>query len=244
MKRFLVTIAFLAFASGSAHGEGAVALTWDSCTGPVDRTVAPGTVVSVYASVLGHSTPHKAYQVWLRLRPAAGSMRDAWRFDAAGCQGPSFLSIDHLVVAAFAKTCPSFQGTFQSLQIKDYSYDAKTGACQAVLADSYPAGNTAQTNPAQRYFLARFLFDMTFGVDGPTDPGVSCGGLEVPVCIQLTKSSYIVLDAADPSSVEERTWQVAQEFVTANDPTNTSNCPGIIAARPATWGAIKSQYRM
>jgi len=137
-------------------------------------------------------------------------------------------------VAAQAKTCPSFQGTLASIQIKDYSYDPATGRARAVLANPYPAGNQTQINPAQRYFLAGFLFDHLFSVNGPTTPGADCGGLEVPVCAHLTRYSWLTLDG------QEIPWVAGQEYVTSNDP-NTISCFGTPAVR-TTWGLIKHQY--
>ena len=246
VTRFLgTTLLLLAAGASSAFAEGAVSLTWDACTGPVNKSILPGTQASAFASVTNHNTPHKAYEIWMLLGAgAAGPMRDAWRFDAAGCEGSSFITIDHLAPASVVKTCPSFQGALQSLQIKDYSFDATTGKCQAVCANSYPAGQTSTINPASRYFLARFLFDFSFGVNGPSDPGATCGGLEVPVCIHLTKYNYIVYDAANPGTVEQRTWLVQQEFITSNDPSNSTGCPGATPTRPTTWGSVKSQYHM
>src|SRR5688500_1676494 len=146
--------------------------------------------------------------------PAPSATRGA--FDAPGCQRSSFISIDHLVPSVIAKACPPFQGTLASLQIKDYSFDPLTGRARGVLANTYPAGNFTQVNPAQRYFLARFLFDHTFSVNGATTPGADCGGLEVAVCAHLTRASWL-----SPGGVETP-WAFGQEYVTANDPVNST----------------------
>ena len=238
VARLLLSALLLAASATTTFAQGAVSLSWDTCTGPVNKTIAPGTQAGLHASVLGHNQPHQAYQVFIRLG-SRSAMHDAWRFDAAGCQGSSFISIDHLVPSAIAKTCPAFQGALASIQIKDYSYDAGTGRARGVLANTYPAGNNTQVNPVQRYFLAHFRFDHLSSVGGPGDPGNSCGGLEVPVCFYFTKASWLT-----PGGVEVP-WAYGQEYVTANDPANSVGCPNTIPVPAATktWGAIKAQYK-
>ena len=242
--RLLLTALLLGAMATTASAQGAINLSWDSCTGPVHRMILPGTQASLYASVLGHNQPHQAYQVFVSLRSGtSGAVRDAWRFDAAGCQGSSFISIDHIVPSAISKVCPTFQGALASIQIKDYSFDPVTGLARAVLANTYPAGNNTQINPAQRYFLARFGFDHTFSVTGPGDPGNTCGDLEVGMCAHLTRASWL-----SPGGVETP-WAFGQEYVSANDPSNLIACPCAVtpgcptATALTTWGAIKAQYK-
>ena len=167
-------------------------------------------------------------------------MRDAWRFDPAGCD-VGFFTLNHTAPAAVSKTCPSFQGNLQSLQIKDYSYDGTTGKVKITLANAYPnggAGNPAATNAAQRYFLANYNFDLTFAVVGPGAPdGSTCGGVEVPVCFALTQATWLDLTGA------EIPWNIASGYITTNDPNNLQHCPGTVPAAPRTWGSVKSQYR-
>jgi hypothetical protein len=239
VTRFLLSALLLGAMATTASAQGAVSLSWDTCAPiVVNKAIAPGTTASLYASVLGHDQPHQAYQVFVFLGSGnAGAIRDAWRFDAAGCQGSSFITIDHLAPAAVVKTCPTFQGPLASIQIKDYSFDAVTGKARAVLANTYPAGNFTQINPAVRYFLARFLFDHTFSVNGATTPGADCGGLEVAVCAHLNKTSWL-----SPAGVETQ-WAFGQEYVTANDAQNTSGCPGATPTVDKTWGSLKAQYK-
>jgi hypothetical protein len=176
--------------------------------------------------------------VWLLLGAGAnGPMRDAWRFDPSGCEGSSFITIDHLAPAAVVKTCPSFMQSAAGVQIKDYSYDALTGKCQAVLANGYGGGVTT-VNAAQRYFLARFLFDFSFAVNGAGDPPNTCGGLDVPVCAHITRATWISL-----SDTAEHQFVIGQEFVTSNDAANSTGCPGATPTKSTTWGSLKNTYR-
>lgn len=238
VTRFLVSLIMLGAVATTASAQGVASLNWNSCTGPLNRTITPDALNSLYASVIGQSIPHSGYQVFVVLGSgSAGPLRDAWRFDAAGCQGSSFIQIDHLAPAAVVKACPSLQGIAQSLQIKDYSVDAVTGKARAVLANAYPSG-IATSNPAQRYFLARFLFDHSFSVAGATTPGADCGGVEVPVCAHFTSTAWIEL-----ATGVEFEWAKNSEFVTANDPNNDTRCPGATPAANTSWGAIKAQYK-
>lgn len=243
VTNFLVSLVMLGAVATTASAQGGVAsLNWNSCVGPLNRSITPDALNSLYASVSGHSAPHKAYQVFVAFGSgSAGPLRDAWRFDAPGCQGSSFLAIDHLAPAAVVKSCPSFQGPLQSLQIKDYSVDPISGKARGVLANSYPTGSssmtTPTTNPAVRYFLARFLFDHSFSVNGATTPGADCGGLEVGVCAHFTSSAWLDLDGA------EFEWAKNSEWVTANDANNDTRCPGATPAQATSWGSIKAQYK-
>jgi hypothetical protein len=239
VTRFLLSALFLGAMATTAFAQGAVSLNWDTCTGPINKAVAPGSAGNAMnASVLGHSMPHQAYQVYVALGSGnAGNLRDAWRFDAAGCQGSSLITINHLAPGTLSKACPSFQGALASIQIKDYSYDGVAGKARAVLANTYPAGNNTQINPAQRYFLAQFVFDHSFSVNGPSDPGQTCGGVEVPVCAHLTRTSWLSLSGV------ETPWAYGQEYVTANDPNNATGCPGATPAENKTWGQVKAQYK-
>ena len=239
VTRFLLSALFLGAMATTASAQGAVSLNWDSCTGPINKQILPGSgVANLYASVLGHDQPHQAYQVWIRLGSgSAGPLRDAWRFDAAGCQGSSFLTINHLAPAAVVKVCPTFQGPLTSFQLKEYQWDALTGKATTYLADTYPAGNNTQIVPTVRYFLVNWAFDHTFSVDGATTPGADCGGLETPVCGHIFRASWLTPAGA------EFPWAISQEYVTSRDPNNDSRCPGATPAENKTWGSLKAQYK-
>jgi hypothetical protein len=230
VTRFLASLLFLGFASTSAFAQGVVSVSWDNCAGPINKQIVIGPNV-LNESVIGHSAPHQAYQVILALG-SPGGLRDAWRFDPVGCQTSSGITINHLT-----KACPSFQGAFASVQVKDYSYDALSGKARLSLFNAYPPANNSEVNPLVRYGLGAITFDHSFSVVGPGSPGATCGGLEAPVCIHITSAAWL-----DPAGAEHP-WAVGQEFVTANDVLNSSNCPGATPATPKTWGSLKNQYR-
>ena len=236
VTRFLASLLVLGASATMAFAEGAVQINWDTCIGPINKAVTPGSIAQSNVSVLGHTALSSGYEIDI-LVGQPGGIRDAWRFDAAGCQGTALLTMDHTPPAAISKACPAFQGTLQSLQIKDYSYDAVTGKARGVIANAYPSGQLS-VNPAQRYFLAGWKFDETFGVTGPSDPGNTCGGLEFGTCIHITKASYISVGDG-----VEHNWIIGGEFITANDAANSSNCPAATTASSTTWGALKNTYR-
>ena len=239
VTRFLLSALFLGAMATTASAQGTASISWDSCNpGVNNKQVLPGAQVaqtSLYASVIGHSAAHNGYEVQVEFS-SPGGIRDAWRFDTDGCQGSAFITIDHIAPAAVVKTCPSFSGTASVLQIKRYTYDTVTGKATGLVANAYPGG-APTVNPATRYFMARFGFDHSFSVNGATTPGADCGGLEVPVCGYLTVAKY------NAPAGGEITWAKGQEWVTANDPNNSTGCPGIVPAKATTWGSVKAQYK-
>jgi len=134
------------------------------------------------------------------------------------------------------KTCPGFQGG-EGLQIKKWNYDPLTGKVLSIFANAYAQTPALTPNPATRYFLAEWNFDQTFGAVGPSDPGATCGGLEVPVCFAVSWATWLDMQG------NEIPWTVGQSYVTSNDAANSSHCPGSVPVQPKTWGSLKSQYR-
>ncbi|MEP7028273.1 MAG: hypothetical protein ABI960_06735 [Candidatus Eisenbacteria bacterium] len=237
VTRFLASILLLGATASTSFAQGSVSINWTSCTGPIDIANPGGAKVTALLSVLGMSTPNKAYQ-WVVTAGSPGGLKDAWRFDAAGCQGSSQILVTHNI----AKVCAPLMGTAgPSLQITDWSYDSGTGKAKATLANSYPNGAvySTGTTPAAttRYLLGGIVFDETYSVAGPGDPPNTCGGIEAPVCFHITSASWLDLNST------ESNWTVANEWITSNDPNNNSRCPGATPAAAKTWGQVKSQYR-
>jgi hypothetical protein len=243
VTRFFVSLLLLSVAASSAFAEGVVNLSWDTCVGPINKAVVPGSINFAFASLSNMTTQSSGYEVDLAIGTPGSPLADAWRFDPAGCEGSALIAMDQNPTAAVSKVCPSLQGALAALQIKDYSYDSITGKARLVFANAYPAGMTAP-NPAVRYHLLNVKFDMTFGVNGPADPAVACGGLENPVCIALIKGIYIQYSAVpgDPANGTEHSWTFQQDHIRSNDTANVTRCPGAVPARPATWGQIKNTY--
>ena len=246
----LFTFSGLTVASIGYAANGAIDLTWGATCTPIVQNITPTNVAtSMIASELGNDQTHNAYQVRALIGSATRTIPDAWRFDAAGCQGTSFIQLNHLPPAAASKACPAFQGAANtSFQLKDYHF-VNPGSIydqtivRFYLANTYPAGFT--TLAAQRYFLMQAIFDHTFSVNGATTPGTDCGGFETPMCIALLQgdrrpeesgtSSYIKL--AD--GLEYFFDNSPNSFLTVH---GIAGCPAV-PTHNATWGQIKSQYR-
>jgi len=232
--------------AGAATGD--IAMSWGSCSPIVRDVTATNSTMSLFISVIGNDETHEAYQVRFVMGGADHMVPDAWRFDSQGCQAAALLTINHLPSGAHAKTCPAFQGnTASSTQLKAFGFVGPNGVydlgiMRGVLANIYSEGSTSTAS--QRYFLAEFRFDHIQSAVGEGVPGVTCGGLETPLCFNLLTgiqdpnvgtSSYYRL--GDPTEIvfdwNPSTW------VTVN---GLGGCPAVPASS-TTWGQIKSVYR-
>jgi hypothetical protein len=238
VTRFLLSILFLGAMATTAAAQPSAQMTWDDCVNPVDdKAVAPGSVARLYVSATGMTEPHRAYQTFIFFGSGNnGPVRDAWRFDDAGCQTAALREINHTPPALLSKTCPAMTGA-NSLQIKNYTFDPVTGKALGLLASTYADVTPV---PTTRYLLAEFVFNHAFSVIGPSTPGATCGGLEVALCAHFSqerRTSWL-----DTNGVEHP-FAISNEYLTANDPGNSVGCPGATPVRRATWGEIKGQYK-
>jgi len=234
-------VAMLASAQGHA-ADGTVSISWGTCTPVVSDIPSTTNPMSIVVSVLGNDQAHNAYQVRFLLGSDDDTVPDAWRFDFAGCQGVSqAFVIRHLPPASLAKTCPAFQGTNPSIQIRDYSFYSGSyypnTLMRGTLANTYPAGTTA--NPAQRYFLAEFLFDHLYSVNGPGTPGVTCGGLETTIHVNLLTGDGVDGSGSTTYLRMIDGWEIP--FTPSGFTSLTVN--GSVPAVSTTWGQVKSAYR-
>lgn len=244
MRKLLTTmsaLAALALAAPVHAADGTFNLSWDTCTGPLDKTIgAAAPAASLYGSVIGFDVPFKAYQVQMIWgNSGTTTVPDSWRFDAPGCQSSSFITILHLAPAAVVKTCPTLQGPVSSIQIKDVSKVSTSAApydgdyLRLTMANAL-GDNVVTPVAATRYFVVGAVFDHTFSVVGATTPGLTCGGVEQPICIATIIATY--LDAAGA----EWNWGMGgNRGATVN---GSAGCPQS-PVKNTTWGAIKSQYR-
>jgi hypothetical protein len=247
----LFTFTGLTVATLGHAANGVVELTWGTTCTPIVQDITPTAApTSMMASVTGNDQTHNSYQVRFLIGDATHNVPDAWRFDAAGCQGAPFITINHLPPGSAAKTCPAFQGTNPSIQIKDYSFVAPGGQyastlIRGVCANTYPAGFTSLA--ATRYFLTQFIFDHTSSVNGAGSPGVTCGGFETPMCIVLLQGDRSNQTQGGTTSFITLADGLEHPF----DPSLTNywlatHGQGACQGTPVenkTWGQIKSQYR-
>jgi len=250
LNRLFVSMLILAATATASFAAPSVSLNWNTCTGPIDLSVTGGTAIDGYASVFGQSQTSQAYQIRVFAGSTTGQLADAWRFDPSGCEGTTLYSLNSFAQPAAAKACPSFQGNLQAVHIPDFSYDVTTGKALITFADAYPnadanginQGNPGAVTPTTHYCLCDYHFDLTFATIAPTDPGNTCGGVGTPVCFAIAPLGV----TQGPSWVDltntEIPWAVSSGFLTTNDPSDASRCPGVVPAAPTTWGRLKTQY--
>jgi hypothetical protein len=250
----LVTFSGLSVATLGHAANGAVDITWGVTCTPIVQNLAP--VIgpnSLIASVLGNDQTHSGYEVSFLLSAADRTVPDAWRFDAAGCQGSSFITIAHTPPGTAVKTCPAFSGPVSDLQIKQYNFVEPPSAyastqIKGLLANAYPSAGGVTSVATTRYFLAQFIFDHTFSVNGAGTPGATCGGLETPLCIVLLQGPRGIFEGSGSKYVtfadglEHFFDESPNHFLTVNSATGCAN-PNSVPAENKTWGQIKSQYR-
>jgi hypothetical protein len=219
---------------------GTIDLSWDDCSPIVSAKDSPAAgPVTFFASVIGNSDAHKAHQVWWVVGDAQFSLPDAWRFDAAGCNA-GFYFYSSQPPVPLAKSCPPFvprvqqQFTIPLFQLAPPSLPWVPTMGTGFFAVSYPSGVTA-LDPQKRYLLASFTHDFTWAVEGAGTPDQTCGGFEVPVCIQLVRERVTYLDA----NGEERLFNIGNATLTFRGTKTCFTTP----AHAATWGSIKNQYR-
>lgn len=121
----------------------------------------PEGVVNLYASVIGMTDGHTAYQVWIKYGDAYGYVPDAWSFHDNGCPTSDLLQ---MTPGSNSLACPRFQGaspSFQILRVSDLwppEFGYPTTLMRAGLGNIYPDG-VRDPDPLQRYQLVRFSFD-------------------------------------------------------------------------------------
>jgi len=238
MKRIALLLAGVVCLAAPARAAGTFDLSWDGCTGPIVKTITPGSVNTVYATLSGQSEGMLGYTIRLAIStncPCLTSCNqptqppDAWRFDAGGCQGSisdSLVFIDRNPEVALSKTCPAFAPNYlPTYQVTEVEYEFFP---RLVLGVAYGSEGVASADPNLRYTLGRFVIDQSFGVTGAGTPG-TCGGLESPICIWRLEGTWFPIAGNAPLA-----WNAGVSYLRTSDPS---------PARATTWGAIKNQYR-
>src|SRR5690349_14133420 len=96
MKTWIV-LALLLLPAAAWSANGVVDMSWGACAPVISNlTTTTPAPYGLFVSESGNDVPHQAYQVRIIYGDVTQSVPDAWRFDAAGCQGSAFLTIDHL----------------------------------------------------------------------------------------------------------------------------------------------------
>jgi len=238
MLKLLLGLAVVWFVSvaGMSHAAvGTVDITWDGCTGPVDKTTTTPGFYSIFITVIGQDQPTRAYDVRVVYGNAAQEVPDAWRFDADGCETTARIQQD-----ADSKECPPFGESasnnfvIRSVRFTQPSDPYPQTLMQVLFAQSSAPGNAA--NPATRYLLERIRFDLNAAAAGEGS-ATTCGGLEQPMCFSLVHATFLDVDR------NEIPFNRSRPMLTVSFNGPPGECPWAAPARAATWGSLKDQYR-
>ena len=241
---FTFLAAVFAVAPSADSAVGTVDLSWNACS-PVVASMsrgAPGPILMT-ASVTGHDVPHQQYTVFLYVyEPPGFPLKDAWRFDAAGCQGSSRIDIRHIPPGSLQKACPPFSGINPTAEIESFQFDPFSQTSRLLLNNAYPAGVT-NSDPAKRYFLMSAMFDHTSSVVVAGTPGLTCGGFEQDIRISFTPPPC----AGCSGGASPPRWLdvggVEREFLIGQGSLTFCGSCEPVPAEATTWGAIKAAYR-
>jgi hypothetical protein len=235
----IVATASLAVLAAPLHAQ-TLDLSWDQCAPVVAQKSGVAGPATVYASVTGQTEGHKAYQVWLVIGDANDQVPDAWRFETCMAGGAT---LSESPSASLAKSCPPFvPAATRRLVISAYAmmnenFPYPLTLARAVMAVAYPDG-VASPDPGARYHLARYTFDLTGAVEGKSQPGESCGGLETPMTIRVMPgyATWIATSGGPADGYPFQDGNVELRF-------ETVPAGGAVPAVASSWGQIKGQYR-
>jgi hypothetical protein len=221
----LIALLLLATVVGNADAQYK-RLSWDGCDPQVpDKTYNPVLSPQNYVlvvSAIGLTQPMIGHDSQIFIGPA---VQDAWRFDEAGCQTGSQLTISDNGMPKAG--CPALKGG-TPLPITDYSYDPVAMNCQLRLAIAYDA---LVPDPAQRYSLWVITFNHDYSVVGSGVPGATCGGVEKGMLFDLDTKLALLSGAVVRPQTQPGDHQV------------TWNGGPFVPTVPATWGKVKGLYR-
>jgi hypothetical protein len=239
-KAAILLAGFLALPRCAHSTPGTVDLSWNACAPVIASVDSVQQIrsISLYVSVLGHDEEHTGAGVELVYGNGSTlTVPDAWRFDAGGCLGTAERTYDLLAPAEVAATCPSFDPRPLLLQQFEVGFVRSNEPYPPTMMRIYLSNqqltvNTRQTNPNQRYFLARILFYLSKAVDGTAlNPGTG-GGLETPMCYFLLSARFATASlSVVPFALGNRALSIR------------GSCDIQTPAIPTTWGQLKSQYR-
>jgi hypothetical protein len=219
------TLAALLLLATCARAAPSLRYSWDSCDPLVlnrDFTV-PGHYAQTL-SVTGLGQSLTSFNVHIVIAPRGLS---AWQFNSFGCQGAS-----RLAASTVADGCLSIPG----LELTVFLFLGVTEPKLSLLITGLaPAGFVP--DPAARYTLVRLDFDHSATTTGLVDPPGQCGGGDVPVCFGIESAD---LNGHPTPGVD---YTVENGFLTWNIASTPGQCPFRVAARPSTWGRLKSIYR-
>jgi hypothetical protein len=166
---------------------------------------------------------------------------DCWRFDDAGCQTGSQVSINN----NGTKLCPMLRGT-NPLAITAFQYYGSESPTRENVRLAITYDNNVVPAPGTTYIAWNVIFDHTFSVTGAGAPPATCGGAAQPLCIAMTDPSMRDYASVQSVLLENTGTAAPLTFAAPTDGYLTwnggLNCPGAVPTEPATWGKLKALY--
>ena len=244
-----VGIAFFLLSTTAAHAAQGVNLRWSSCFGDggtVNRNFAcdtnAGTNVLVGSFELGTPLAQvSGNEMVIDLWFGSLGLPAWWAFTKAGFCRQASLALDTALPPA-ALSCVDWASGRSAGGIGDYRINLNGfGTAKVVMAIALPAPELADLEAGQEYFSLRLTID-----NAKTVGGASCGGCDIPVCMNLLAFNLTTPVAANNRRLTTGTngtslvvtWQGG-----VISPPNVQVCPLATPTRHETWGAVKSLYR-
>jgi hypothetical protein len=236
MIRVLSAIALLAALAATASTALAMPnarLSWDACAPVVNnRTFTGQQVYEIVISGTGWDSRYRGHRfdlIWHA--PGGGMPPDLWKLGPDGCTFRSNFP-GHTTASADA-SCPGLGAPdfldLSQTRIPFFNQPPDTPGIRLVAG--FPGVDGVA---ATRYTLWRVLFDLR-DAEIEHDPNAHCGDAEAPLCFQLIAGDYTDdLGFFHPVALENTVlgWHNAG-----------GDCLGAVPVRPATWGALRAQYR-
>lgn len=210
------------FGTPGAVGPTSQTLGWTGGFSPYHQFVSATNVSSPPGeSVFGH-------ELSIRVGP---NVPDAWRFDADGCMTANFGQITYNTLGVAG--CPGLRVGAESAS-NAYQYDPVTQKALINVATGYSDGRL-EPDPAALFLLYNFQFGMA-------SAGSVCPGELDPLCFHIMRVA-LGIGETPLSAVLVPAIAGQWDWVTFNDPDNTTGCPGVTQVEESTWGQVKGLYR-
>jgi hypothetical protein len=231
----ILTLACLLTFQGFAQAEPTIRGSWQLSCGPsvVETTLGAGGWLRLNFSQGGADSVARIYRLAIEISaPGSGSFPDAWRFDAAGCQGPFALDFATWIPTPI-KTCPS------NMPAGPYSigYGVTMDEADGRLRIEFHREHL-QPGPISGSIdrlLLGLLFSHERSVPGVAPDADHCGDVDRGMCIQLVESTHESFSGHQMPHTRLNTTYVV------NAGGGGGTC-GAVPARATTWGQIKAQY--
>lgn len=216
----------LLVAPATSGAASSIRYGWDDCSNTVVNKdwSGPG-VYSQVMTLTGMDEPFNGFSVVI-VNTAGWSYGWGWCSLATWC--PVETGDDHGCVSRRAEAtagvagCDSIPGL--TITRSDFTGGVTSPRGYILIEGSVPA--PVRLDPGRRYGL----FTAAYHLDGPgtNPPAPPCSDVLEPRCFHVVWHGFGLIE---------------NEFVSWNDPANSSNCPFATPVRDMTWGRLKSHYR-